>query len=355
MQYTTRFFADNSVIGSKFRLNAQEALRIRNVAGTADLEAFKTNASDQLEFQMLPRLAGALPLPNALKELVSVEWVQNYIIGKTQAKNAVNVLSDSNRALSGTGTLTIDSITVTNGMRVGLIGQTDGIENGIYVATVGGGNWSFARATDFDQVQDPSAQEVTSGAYFKVISGTVYQGWEVQLTTADPIVIGTTALTFVSYPTSTALTGGDMIKKTGNDFSIDLATLSGLVSTNPGNPSGQLKVLVDTAPLEKDQSVKINTSTGAVVAKVSRTQSFTLAAQDIINGYLDLDAVAGTNSVKLFVVGGGFQRAGDDFSVNYTGGTGGKTRVTLLSPLATGGVSALVAGDVVDIDFMAFA
>ena len=49
------------------------------------------------------------------------------------------------------------------------------------------------------------------------------------------------------------------------------------------------------------------------------------------------------------VKGGGIQIEGAsfDYSVNYTGGAGGNTRITFLNDLATGGASALIAGDVV--------
>ncbi len=36
-----------------------------------------------------------------------------------------------------------------------------------------------------------------------------------------------------------------------------------------------------------------------------------------------------------------------DYTVDYTGGAGGKTRLTFVNDLATGGASALIATDVV--------
>ena len=80
---------------------------------------------------------------------------------------------------------------------------------------------------------------------------------------------------------------------------------------------------------------------------------FVLSSTNITNQYLDLQHIALGNSIEFFVQGQGSQIEGAlyDYSVNYTGGTGGNTRVTFLNGLATGGVSALVAGDVVVIKY----
>lgn len=75
----------------------------------------------------------------------------------------------------------------------------------------------------------------------------------------------------------------------------------------------------------------------------------TLSGTDITNQYIDLAHVAKTNSIDFVVKGGGIMIEGVsyDYSVDYTGGAGGNTRITFLNDLATGGASALIAGDVV--------
>lgn len=353
-QTITKFIQDNAVIGSKIRLNNNETFRARNFANSADVDLLKLNVSDVLEVLKQPTAAAALPIPQSAKEYVTVEYVQNYVLGKTDAKDAVNLLADANVALTGTTPLAIDGVTATNNMRVALTGQTTGSQNGIYVYTITGPNYALTRATDFDQVGDASGNEVTAGAYFKIISGTAYSGWEAVLTTAGPIVIGTTTLVFALNPTVIALSGGDMVKKTGNDFSVDLATLSGLESTSPGSAVGQLRVKVDTAALEKDQTTRRDPTTGAVMARSAKKEVFTLTATDVTNQYLDLTAVAGQSSIQFLVAGGGVQIETDDYTVNYTGGTGGKTRISFAGGLATAGVSALVSGDKVVVSYTAF-
>lgn len=349
MQYTGKWIADDAISGSKFRLNSGEHLRIRNFAGTADLNVLKARPDDVVELQTLLEVNPALPMPNLPKHLATVEWVENTVKGKGDAKDAVNVLVDTNIDLTGVAPLVIDDITVLDNFRLSLTAQTDGTENGFYVATIVGLTYSLARAGDAN-----TDAAVTTGMWTQVISGTVYGGWTVQLTTPDPIVLDTTPLTFVTYPSSSAITAGEGIKRVGNNFEIDLATNGGLESDNAGNPEGKIKVKTDQAALEKDKTTRLDPSTGAVSVKRAKKLDVTLSAGDITNGYVDLPHVAGDKTVELFVVGGGYQREGDDYSVNYTGGTGSKTRVTLEGGLADGGVSELVAGEQITITYEAF-
>lgn len=348
-QIQRKFIADNAVNGAKMRLDNNEMLRARNAANSADVPLLKLTAADIFEIQRQPRAEAAIPMPSDAKDYVTVEFVQNYIEQKLDPKEAADLLADANIPLTGATPLTVDGVEVTDSMRVALIGQTDPVENGPYIAEVDGGSYTLTRAPDFNE-----SDEVTKGAYFPIVGGTEYAGYEVILTTEDPIVLDTTPLTFVAYPSTLALVGGDMIAKTGNIFSVDLAPLSGLESTNPGNVNGQLRVKTDTAALEKDQTTRRDPVSGAVVAKKQRKFAATLTPTDITNQYLDLPDVAEQDSVRLAVAGAGDQFEGDDFTVNYTGGTGSKTRVTFAGGLATAGVSALVSGDKVTIYYRSF-
>lgn len=348
-QLKRKFIEDNAVNGAKIRLENNELLRGRNNANSADKPILKITAADELEFHTQPQAADALPLPSAPKHYVTVEWAENYLSGKQDPKEAVNVLRMTNLPLTGTTPLVVDGITLTDGDFVALANQTDSTQNGPYVVDIDAGNYTLTRRFDFDQ-----DSEVSAGAYFPVLFGTDHAGWTVILTTTGAIEIGTTELDFVVYPSVLSLTAGDMLNKVGNEFSVDLAMLSGLESTNPGNASGQLRVKTDTAPLEKDRSTVRDPVTGAVIAKKSRRFHRTLDATDITNQYIDLPYVASQDSVRFQPAGAGTQIEDEDYGVNYTGGAGSKTRVTFLGGLASGGVSALVAGDKVVVYYMAF-
>ena len=88
-------------------------------------------------------------------------------------------------------------------------------------------------------------------------------------------------------------------------------------------------------------------------AAINNKQLFVLSSTDITNQYIDLAQVAKNNSISFVVKGGGImiEGASYDYSVSYTGGAGGNTRITFLNELATGGLSALVAADVVVIQY----
>lgn len=348
-QIQRKFITDNAVNGQKIRLDNNEALRARNAAGNADIGLAKLNSMDEFEILTQPRAADALPMPNEPKHYVTVEYVRDIVNGKQDPKEAVDVLRATQLPLTGSTPLVIDGRTITSGDEIGLIGQTDATENGPYVATITGGSYTLARRHDFDE-----DSEVSKGAYFPVVGGTEYGGYTVILTAENPITIGASDLTFVAYPSTERLEAGDMLRRDGNVFSVDLAPLSGLESTNPGQASGQLRVKTDTASLEKDQTTRRDGTTGAVVAKKSRKHPVTLNSTDVTNGYLDLPDVAAQDSVRLAVAGAGEQFEGDDFTVNYTGGSSSKTRVTLAGGLAAGGVSALVSGDKVTVFYSAF-
>lgn len=114
-------------------------------------------------------------------------------------------LKDSVRAAS-TATVTvaspgasIDGVSLTAGDRILLKNQSTGSENGIYVWN--GAAVPATRATDAD-----SAAEVTAGMATVVEEGTANADAFYYLTTNNPIVVGTTALTFAKLgPSVTSL------------------------------------------------------------------------------------------------------------------------------------------------------
>jgi hypothetical protein len=119
---------------------------------------------------------------------------------------------------------TLDGVTLAAGNRILVKDQTTGAQNGIYViSTLGtGANGVWDRATDFDQ-----DAEVTSGAHTFVSEGTVNSssGWV--LATVDPIIIGGssgTSLSWVQFSGAGQITAGAGLTKTGN--TIDVNTVS---------------------------------------------------------------------------------------------------------------------------------
>jgi len=112
----------------------------------------------------------------------------NGLIASLAVKAPCKAVSTSNITLSGQQT--INSIALVAGDRVLVTGQTDQTENGIYEVETS----AWTRAGDFDGNRD-----VVDGTLV-VVASTPLVGFY-QLTATDPIVIGTTALTFTVVAT----------------------------------------------------------------------------------------------------------------------------------------------------------
>lgn len=117
-----------------------------------------------------------------------------------------------------------------------------------------------------------------------------------------------------------------------------------------------------TFPVDDGTTGQVMTTNGSGVlswttpsgsSSINNKETFTLSGTDITNQYIDLAQVAKVSSIIFMVKGSGYllEGASYDYSVNLTGGAGGKTRITFLNDLATGGVAALVAADILQIQY----
>lgn len=124
-------------------------------------------------------------------------------------KESVRAATTANITLSAAQT--IDGVAVVAGERVLVKNQTTGSENGIYVVAAG----AWARSADADV-----SAEVTGGLAVWVNEGTTNAdtGWI--LTTNDPIVVATTALTFTQFSGLGQISVTTPIVKTGNTLSL---------------------------------------------------------------------------------------------------------------------------------------
>lgn len=434
---TTAKIANDAVNDAKIRLSNNAFLKARNAANSANVNILRVNASDVIEFNSFPQASGT---PSSANELVNKSYVDGLVNGLSW-KNPVRVASTAPVTISS-APASIDGITLASGNRVLLKDQSAGAENGIYIFN--GTGSAMTRALDMDA----SAETVSAAVFVSEGTTNADRGF---VQTADTVTLGTTALVFTQFTsTISSVIGGDMVTVAGSTVSVDLATTSGLESSNPGNVAGQLRVKLEASnpSLQIDGSnqlgAKLNgagaivsgasglgvqleasnptlqiatnrlgvklDSAGAVItgangvavqlestnptlqiasnrlgAKLNAAgaivtganglavqvdgvtvkingsnqlesfkftkETFTLSAGDITNQYIDLAQVAATNSIDVKVKGGPtiIEGASHDFSVSYTGGVGGKSRISFLNDLATGGVAALVAGDVVQI------
>lgn len=126
--------------------------------------------------------------PTPVRGLITVEELDHDETVETEpAPPEVDAVATT--AITLSGEQTIDGVSLVAGDRVLAIAQADGKTNGVYA--VAAGAWS--RATGMD-----ASAEVISGTFVRVLTGTEYGDTGYVLTTPDPIVLGTTSLTFTT-------------------------------------------------------------------------------------------------------------------------------------------------------------
>lgn len=132
----------------------------------------------------------------------------------------------------------IDGVTLATGNRILIKDQATASENGIYTVNATG---APTRATDFDSV---SPIDEINGAWVAVQEGTANAG-KIFVQFGTVVTVGTDAINFEYFNPIAGLIGGDMITFASSTFSVDLATVSGLESSNPGNAAGQLRIKLE--------------------------------------------------------------------------------------------------------------
>ena len=176
-------------------------------------------------------------------------------------KQAVRVITVANVTLSGEAPTPVDGVNLSAGDRVLVTGQSTGSQNGLYqVETVGSGsNGTWVRTTDGN-----TTGEIEAGMIVMVTEGTIYADTQWKLTTDNPIVIGTTALTFEqnsatafgnifangtavlanSVGSTVTFTAGNNIAITGNNTSKTVTiAVTGVSTANISNGTSNVTVV----------------------------------------------------------------------------------------------------------------
>lgn len=120
------------------------------------------------------------------------------------------------------GAISVDSISLSANDRVLVKNQTTGQENGVYtVTTVGTAGTPFVltRATDND-----TSAEMISGVYTFIAAGSTWAATGWVLTTADPITLDTTALSFTQFSGATNYVAGNGLTLSGLTFNVGAGT-----------------------------------------------------------------------------------------------------------------------------------
>lgn len=155
----------------------------------AAVSILTANISDRREFQLTEFQA-------TMKEPVDLA---------TTAALAASTITGTTRVANATGALAaIDGVTPTAGMRILDKDHATASARGVWVVISPGGTgikWRMVRAADFD-----ASSDVRSGVQVPVAAGgSTLPNTMWQLTTADPITLGTTSLTFVPFGAGTSV------------------------------------------------------------------------------------------------------------------------------------------------------
>ncbi len=208
-------------------------------------------------------------------------------------KAAVRVATTANITLSGTQT--IDGVAVIAADRVLVKNQTTGSENGIYDVAAG----AWARSSDAD-----TSPEVTNGLYASVNSGTANGGTSWILTTANPITLGTTSLTFVQF--SSQLSHSALQGLTNDDhpqylLTSGTRTTTGITLTGAGTSTDNLatKVTGDANArhiINADGALEWGSGSGATDTTLYRSAADTLKTDDTLEVTTALRVGTGTST-----------------------------------------------------------
>lgn len=268
-------------------------------------------------------LQGTLTLsadPVAALQAVTLQYMQTYVTtalssvsSGVQVKAAVVCATTANITLSGEQT--IDGV-LTSASRVLVKDQSTGSQNGIYVSAAG----AWTRATDLD------ADSEAPGALTFVSGGTTNGFTQWYVTTAAPITLGTTAITWGLYFSAGAYVGGAGLVKTGLTFDIGTASASRIVvntndidlATTGVGAGTYTKITVDTYGRATAGTTLLDADIpSALTGKTYNGLTLTSAAVGF--------TIAGGTSARTLTVGGNASvsgtNTGDQTSVTGNAGT----------------------------------
>lgn len=257
-------------------------------------------ASVSMNSQRLTNLAE----PTSGSDAATKSYVDSAVQG-LDVKASVRTASSVNINLTSPGA-TIGGVTMASGDRVLLFGQSTASQNGVYVWN--GATSAMTRAIDAD-----SEAKLTPNAFFFVEEGTNADNGYV-LTTDGPIILGSTALTFVQFSGAGQITAGAGMTKTGNTLNVGAGT--------------GLTVNADDVALTGQALAFHNLATSGIVA---RTAADTVAARTL------------TGTTNRLTITNGDGISGNptfDISSNYVG----QSTITTLGTIGTGTWQGTIVG-----------
>ena len=230
--------------------------------------------------------------------------------------------------MSGGAPAVVDGVTLAEDDRVLVTAQSTGSQNGLYlVSTVGtGSDGTWVRTSDGNETG-----EIEAGMIVMVTEGTVYADTQWKLITDNPIVIGTTALTFTQNYSANSISGGTSNVAVYSNANV---TISSAGTANVLLISSTGTVTTGTASITGNVTGSNVMTGGSVSATGNITGNYILGNGALLTGVITSVANinSGTSNVTVVSSGG-----------NVTVGVGGTGNVAVFATTGeyvTGVVSA---------------
>jgi hypothetical protein len=234
-------------------------------------------------------------------------------------KQATRVITTTNITLTGGAPNQVDGVNLSLDDRVLVIGQNTGSQNGIYfVDVIGtGSNGTWVRTGDTDVTG-----ELLAGAIVMVTEGVIYADTQWKLITDNPIVIGTTVLTFEQ---NSAFAFGNV---NANGTAVLATSVGDVLTLTAGN---------------NIQITGNNTSKSVTIGVTG------ISLNSISNGTSNVNVVSSGGNVTVGVGGTGnvvvFSPTGLSVTGNVLGNGAGLSGINVFSNVTvTGGNSAVADG-----------
>jgi hypothetical protein len=269
----TRVPTDGSVTGGTAGAGVKIAagtITLANLAASLLSQAAGVESLRQLGFGAANALAGTTRLDQIAVPTAPVSFNSQELtnLGAPTGPNSAARLTDVQASAAGidnkpsvravltandglTGLTARDGVTPVDGDRILAVAQTTASQNGPWIAHSGA--WTR-----------PANETVTSGSFWMVTEGTAGAGSQWKVSTPDPIVLGTTALTINQFGAGTTYTG------TAGRITVSGGTID-IASTYVGQASITTLGTITTGTWTGTAVAVLNGGTGATTAAGART------------------------------------------------------------------------------------
>jgi len=250
-------------------------------------------------------------------------------------KQATRVVTVANITLTGGAPSSVDGVSLSVNDRVLVTAQTTGSQNGLYkVSTLGSGaNGTWVRTSDGNDTG-----EIEAGMIVMVTEGAVYADTQWKLITDDPIVIGTTSLSFTQNYLANSITSGTSNVRVFSNANTTISSAgtanvlvissTGTVVTGTESVSGNITggnvltggLISATGNVTGNYILGNGVSLTGVITSVANINSGTSNVTVVSSGGNVTVGVGGTGNVAVFATTGEYVTGLLSVTGNITGG-----------------------------------